>query len=678
MYKSNYRHLLWFLLFFTLFSSPSTVFCQSDKEPVKLNAIIVTAEKEEESFQTGDVDKEQSPAFFSVISRDQFEGKVEDISEIIEKEAGIQVRQRGGLGGFSTISLRGASSEQVLIYLDGILLNDASGGGVDLSNISLSDIESIEIYRGVSPVNFGKASIGGVVNIKTLRSKKGFNANIGAGYGSFHTEKLSGFINHKPGIWDYLISVDYLSSDNDFDMLNDNGTTFNTNDDFWEERHNAQFEQYDVLAKAGFDFAETMRLEAVNQWFNKDQGLPSWNNSRNTKTSFGTTRNISTIALTADDITPFHLNTKTSLNYTYKNEEYDDSEGHIGLGQQHSEYRTDRYGIDFFMEWFTDYQSLSLAVAYQHETYSTEELLQKQNPMDSERDMIALALQDTVSLFGDVLMITPGLRYTYYDDELKSATSAWGLPLAGQSRTEDYLSPQLGVKYVPLDWLTLKSNIAQYVREPSFFELFGDRGYFTGNPDLNAEKGINFDAGIETQWRPVDRWIQRISMASVYFFSDIEDLITRSYDSRGIGRSENISQAYINGVELNVRVDFLDYFRITGNATFQDTENQSSNQSYNGKKLPGRFEKSYFGRFEAFYRGFKLYAEYHIEKDMYYDTPNLLKAEDKEEINGGLSYMYKDITASVEAKNINDDQYEEFNGYPSPGRSYFMSIKYNF
>ena len=42
--------------------------------------------------------------------------------------------------------------------------------GVDLSNISLSDVESIEIYRGISPANFGKASIGGVVNIKTLRS----------------------------------------------------------------------------------------------------------------------------------------------------------------------------------------------------------------------------------------------------------------------------------------------------------------------------------------------------------------------------------------------------------------------------------------------------------------------------------------------------------------------------
>ena len=142
-----------------------SAFGQSRERPIVLEPIIVTAERNAEQLQTGDVDRERTPAFFSVIERDQFEGKIEDLSEVIEKEVGIQVRQAGGLGSFSTVSLRGATSDQVLVFMDGILLNDASGGGVDLSGIALSDVGAIEIYRGITPINFGKASIGGVVNI---------------------------------------------------------------------------------------------------------------------------------------------------------------------------------------------------------------------------------------------------------------------------------------------------------------------------------------------------------------------------------------------------------------------------------------------------------------------------------------------------------------------------------
>jgi hypothetical protein len=47
------------------------------------------------------VDKGQTPAFFSVLTREHFEGKIENLSEVIEKESGIQVRQSGDLRSFS-------------------------------------------------------------------------------------------------------------------------------------------------------------------------------------------------------------------------------------------------------------------------------------------------------------------------------------------------------------------------------------------------------------------------------------------------------------------------------------------------------------------------------------------------------------------------------------------------
>ena len=64
---------------------------------------------------------------------------------------------------------------------------------------------------------------------------------------------------------------------------------------------------------------------------------------------------------------------------------------------------------------------------------------------------------------------------------------------------------------------------------------------------------------------------------------------------------------------------------------------------------------------------------------MYYDTANLLEAEDKEEINLGLSYLFKDrLRIGVEARNIQNNYSEDFYRYPLPGRSYFVSLKYMF
>ncbi|MDZ7699717.1 MAG: TonB-dependent receptor [Deltaproteobacteria bacterium] len=462
---------------------------RAEEKVHSLETVVVTAEAIESSYETQDVDTEASTGFVSVIKREAFEGKMEDLAEVLQDEAGIQVRESGGLGSFSTVSIRGSTSDQVMVFMDGVLLNDASGGGVDLSSISLSDVESIEIYRGVTPINFGKASIGGVINIRTLRAQEGLNASATAGYGSFNTRKLSGFINHKPGKWDYLVSAGYLGSDNDFKFLNNNGTEWNPADDKWEKRNNAQFDQGNVLAKVGYDVTPTFRLFLVNQWFSKDQGLLSWNNSPDTDASLDTRRNITTLSFIANDIGPLGLNTRTSIDYSHKDELYDDSEGQIGLGRQKNRYLSDRYGGEFFIEWLAGFSALSFMADFHRETYDPRNLLTGRNPNDSTRDFLSLGLQDSLLFFEDRLTVTPAVRYTSIHDDLKSATTNWGSPLPGRTRDEDYWSPQIGLKYRPLDWFTLKGNLAKDVREPSFLELFGDRGLFSGIRTSRRKRG---------------------------------------------------------------------------------------------------------------------------------------------------------------------------------------------
>ena len=648
------------------------------KQPVMLDTVVVSAQQIEEPMQTGDVDKESTPVMTTTIEREEFEGKSENIAEIIEKEVGVQVRQAGGLGSFSEISIRGSASNQVMVFLDGILLNDASGGGVDLSTISLSDVAAIDIYRGAAPINFGYSGIGGAVNIRTLRSEQGLKASALGGYGSFDTWKANGFINHKPGRFDYLISADYLSSENDFEFVNDNGTEWNPDDDRTEKRNNAQVDQTNVLAKAGFDSSDTLRFDLMNQFFAKDQGIPSWNNSPLTKTTLSTVRNIATAKMTADNLTPVSLNTSTQLSYTWKEEEYDDQGGHIGLGNQYTTYTTDRINADFFAEWLGDWQDLVGTVHYFHENYSSEDLLNDTDFGDSQRNSFSLGLQDSFFLFGESLILTPAARYTWLEDKLGAGEDIWGDPVEAQSRSDNYLTPQIGAAYAPAEWLKVKSNLAQYVRQPSFFELFGDRGLFVGNSDLKKETGVNFDIGVQGQWMMLKDWLQRLTVGAAYFRSDVEDLIVRVYDARGIGKSVNVPGALIQGVETDATAEFFDHFRAILNYTYQDPENESDVAAFDGKQIPGIFEHSLLGRLEARHFGFTVYGEYIYESGKYYDTANLLPAEDKREWNAGISWLYGPWMVQLEGKNLADYQYEDFNGFPLPGRSFYASVSYKF
>ncbi|MFH1135575.1 MAG: TonB-dependent receptor [Pseudomonadota bacterium] len=673
--------LLWVALILLAGLNPGPAPAQDSSPPADgrvhiLDEIIVTADPDES--QTGDVDQFLDPGFSTVITRDRFDGRVEDLASVLSKEAGVQVSRSGGLGGFSTISLRGSSSEQVLVFLDGIQLNDASGGGVDLGGVSLADVEAIEIYRGTAPINFARGGIGGVVNIRTLRKKKGLRGALSLGAGSFNTQEVSGFINHKPGKFDYLVSLDQLASGNDYPILNDQGTTFNARDDEWQDRANNEVRQYNALVKAGYDFTDDFRLEILNQYFSKDQSLPTWDNDPRASAYLDTQRNISRLRFSGERLGPALFNASLQLDYLRREEEYRDKNGEIGLGTQHAEYLTDRYGGGLFFEWPTAWNVFSLTGDLRREEYHPRDLLNKSRMPRSDRLLTGLAAQNSLVLWDDRLALTPALRYTSIIDHMKSGTDIFDREVTAKTVRKHYLTPQAGLKFLVLDWLTLKANAAQYVREPSFYELFGDRGFFLGNTDLKAEKGTNWDAGLEATWRPGLELFNLVSVQAAYFRSDVRDLIAPAYDSRGIGRSINIGRAEIQGLETRFSVEFLKIFRFEGNFTRQHTENKGNEKEYRGKRLPGRYESAYAGRLEALWMGVKAWVEKNRETGRYYDRANLLKARDKSEVNAGISFDFKPVLLTFEGKNLEDRRYEDFNGYPLPGTSYWIKIKYSF
>ena len=109
----------------------------------------------------------ETSTFATTIDTSEATAKVQSVADVLSESVGVQVRRFGGLGAFSTVSIRGSTPNQVEVYLDNVLLNTANAGLVDLGSVPLDNVDHIEIYRGFAPLQLGAGSIGGAINLVT-------------------------------------------------------------------------------------------------------------------------------------------------------------------------------------------------------------------------------------------------------------------------------------------------------------------------------------------------------------------------------------------------------------------------------------------------------------------------------------------------------------------------------
>jgi vitamin B12 transporter len=127
----------------------------------------------------------------TVVDAARFAGEAKDVAALVATAPGVAINDYGGLGQLATVSIRGSTSDGVLVLLDGLPLNTAFGGGVDLSSIPRAWIERIEVVRGPAGAYYGAGALGGVVNVITRRAfLPGWSAEGSAG--SFETLAVAG------------------------------------------------------------------------------------------------------------------------------------------------------------------------------------------------------------------------------------------------------------------------------------------------------------------------------------------------------------------------------------------------------------------------------------------------------------------------------------------------------
>ena len=135
--------------------------------------------------------------------------------DAIATAPGVTVNQNGAFGGLATVRIRGASTDQTLVILNGVPLSDptAVGGGYDFSILDTDDIDRIEILRGPQSTLWGSDAIGGVINIITKRPEPGFGGSLFAEGGSYGTFRGGAALSGGGETGDFRISASGVTTD---------------------------------------------------------------------------------------------------------------------------------------------------------------------------------------------------------------------------------------------------------------------------------------------------------------------------------------------------------------------------------------------------------------------------------------------------------------------------------
>jgi iron complex outermembrane receptor protein len=113
----------------------------------------------------------QSARIVGLITSQQIESSAaQTVNDLLKTAVGVDVRQRGGFGIQTDISINGGTFDQIIILLNGVNITSPQTGHLAADfPVSLSDIERIEILEGAASRVYGASAFGGAINIVTKK-----------------------------------------------------------------------------------------------------------------------------------------------------------------------------------------------------------------------------------------------------------------------------------------------------------------------------------------------------------------------------------------------------------------------------------------------------------------------------------------------------------------------------
>jgi len=500
--------------------SVSALAQESNSDPSTLDPVIVEGSRlSQTATEVG--------SSVSIITADDIDALGLDfVADAIAAAPGVTVNSTGAFGGQASVRIRGAGSEQTLVLIDGVPVNDPSspGGGFDFARLDTDSIARIEVLKGPQSTLWGTDAIGGVVSIATKRPDQGLGGSVFGEYGSFNTLRGGASVGNANDTGDFRLAVVGTSSDGISKADEDNG---NSEDD--------AYDAVTVSAKGGLNLAGDARLSANVLWSDAEADFDSF--------VFGAPGNVGD----GDEVS-----------------ETEEISGNLSLTGS----LFDGALENLLLIGYADIDRQNFAGGAPSFGASGDRMIYRYQGTLDINDANTLAFgaeREETSVEGDDTSID-GVFALYEFKATEALTLTGGLRVDDHNTFGTETTGRLAAAFNPNPQVTFRASWGQGFKAPTLFQISGG-GFATPNPDLQPETSEAFDAGID--WRSSDG---RFGAGVTVFDADIENLISFAFTGYF-----NEAEVDTQGVELTGRAQFTDWLGIDASYAFVDATDTDGN-----------------------------------------------------------------------------------------------------
>jgi vitamin B12 transporter len=620
----------------------------------QLDPVVVTATKTP-------VPLSQLTSAVEVISeKDILRQNARLLTDVLQLGQSLAVFTSGGPGSNATARIRGGSSAQTLVFIDGALVNSATLGEFNIGMLTTDNIQSVTILRGAQSMLWGSDAMGGVIDIKTKRGEGTPTVRAFSEYGSFNTIREGGSVGGQIGVVDVTASLSRWDSAR-FSSLNYRRGA--------GERD--AYRNWTASTLVGVALPHDGRLEFSFRWINTDvdQDNPSdplFGGPFDVFKSKASTTNLVFSGVYSQPLTDW-WDQRLTLSRAQES-------AITRAGDNQRSVTTGLETVPFsFLN--SDIRTKSNRIEWQHNFRIGDPWLvtlgyQFREQLGENKGQILEKIVSSHSGFAQVqlnlwdrLFATAGVRQESHN----AAGDATTYRVTG-----GYLVKETGTK--------LRASYATGFRAPNINELFFPD---FGNPNLQPEKSQSLDVGIDQAF-----FEKRLTFSVGYFWNRFRQLITPVFDPVGCAGfttfgfcAQNIGSTKTQGWETGLKwvviqdKPFMKQLDLQGQYTYTLTRDLET-----GARLPrwpvhqGSATISY-----------QPIAPLMITLSLRYvgsrfnTTGNREPLPDFHVINVAASYNFTPaIQGYVRADNLLNRNYEEVLYFGTPVRSVFGGIRVNF
>lgn len=553
---------------------------QLNEEAEALDDVVVTATRTARSV-------EEIPVPVQLIDKEQIEriGSLR-LDEVLQEQTGLQMISDHGSG----LQMQGLSSDYILILIDGEPVIGRTAGTMDLSRLTVNNIERIEIIRGPSSSLYGSEAMAGVVNIITKGNDIGWQGSLGTQYRSFNTldaQVDAGFRNEKLSV---RMFANRLSSDG-YDLTPESVS-----------RTLAPYEAFTLGPKLSYKISEQLQLNISSRFYRESshdqldlsiEGVNTRLNSFNQRSDWNV---LPVLEYSPNDRHKLQFRQYLSGYETLSEMSFREGGASYDLSTFHQTFRRSEMQYDWYQ---SDAHIITAGAGY-------------------------LGEKVEATRYADDNGFASKYAFAQYQWQ---PSERWNIVAGGRfdahSAYADRLSPKLAIGYQPKSWLHVRASFGGGYKAPDFrqlllaftnpvagYSVLGsrvvqdefarlqaqgqiDRVFIdpTTIAEISAESSLAYNLGFDIKPKESVHWQVNL------FYNDIQDLIevapiARKVNGQNIFSYFNFAEVITQGIETQIDYDPFPAWSFSAGYQYLDSRDQEAYEQIQNGEIFARDENN--------------------------------------------------------------------------------------